>query len=161
MKYLKYYENIDPFEEEWESEEPYTEFENWLLTQYPDENKWTEIKVLFCSNNLTSLKGIENLRNLERLYCYDNNLTSLEGIENLTNLKKLNCSYNNLTSLEGIKNLMNLKELFCSYNNLTSLKGIENSSNLERLYCSNNNFSKEYKQYLRNYCVENKIYLNI
>ena len=31
MKYLKYFENIDPYEEEWESEEPYTEFENWLL----------------------------------------------------------------------------------------------------------------------------------
>ena len=138
MKYIKYYENIDPYEEEWESDEPYTEFEEYLLTQYPDENEWSEIKVLDCSyNNLTSLDGIENLTNLELIYCHNNNLTSLGDIENLRNLK----------------------ELYCPYNNLTSLNGIENLTNLKYIYCSDNNFTREYKRYLRRYCRKNKIYL--
>ena len=162
MKYLKYYENIDPYEEEWESEEPYTEFENWLLTLYPDENEWSEIKALNCSyNNLTSLKGIENLRNLKVFGCFYNDLTSLEGIENLRNLEVLYCSSNKLTSLKGIENLRNLKVLWCYNNNLTSLEGIENLTNLKGLYCHNNNFSEEYEKYIREYCKINNIKITI
>jgi len=29
--------------------------------------------------------------------------------------------------------------------------------NLKGLYCSNNSFSDEYKNYLRNYCIEKSI----
>jgi internalin A len=54
-------------------------------------------KELYCYNNqLTTLKGIENLTNLHTLYCDNNQLTSLKGIENLTYLKKLYYSNNQL-----------------------------------------------------------------
>ena len=112
--------------------------QTWLDNKYSKEEQ-RNLTILYCSyNNLTSLKGIENLTNLTILNCYNNNLTSLNGIENLTNLTELNCTYNKLTSLKGIENLTNLKELDCSDNNLTSLNGIENLTNLTILYCSNN-----------------------
>ncbi len=113
------------------------------------------------NNNLTSLEGIENLTNLKRLYCNNNHLTNLNGIENLVNLEYLYCYNNNLTNLEGIENLINLKYLGCSNYNLTSLEGIENLINLRVLYCSNNNFSDDYKQYLTEYCKNKKINLEI
>jgi Leucine-rich repeat (LRR) protein len=111
--------------------------------------------------NLTNLEGIENLSNLQILYCDYNQLTSLEGIENLINLQILYCDYNQLTSLEGIENLSNLETLSCRNNRLTNLEGIENLINLKILYCYNNNFSNEYKEYLRNYCKNKRIYLVI
>jgi hypothetical protein len=118
------------------------------------------LKILYCSyNQLTSLKEIENLRNLEKLVCYSNQLTGLREIENLNNLEMLWCHNNQLTNLRGIENLNNLEKLDCSYNQLTSLEGIENLNNLRLLYCSHNQFTKEYEEYLRNYCKEKNIRL--
>ena len=60
-----------------------------ILQEYLD-NKYTkeeqlELTTLSCSNNqITSLKGIENLTKLTWLSCSKNQLTSLKGIENLT-----------------------------------------------------------------------------
>jgi Leucine-rich repeat (LRR) protein len=117
-----------------------------------------QITILNCSHMyLKNLDGIEQLANLEILWCYGNQLTSLRGIENLINLKILWCHRNQLTSLRGIENLRGLKELFCFNNRLTSLKGIENLNNLRELYCNNNQFTKEYKEYLINYCKEKNI----
>ena len=52
-------------------------------------------------------------------------------------------------------------EVSCSNNQLTSLEGIENLVNLEILNCDNNQFTRQYKNYLRNYCNEKNISLNI
>jgi hypothetical protein len=40
-------------------------------------------------------------------------------------------------------------------------EGIENLNNLRLLYCSHNQFTKEYEEYLRNYCKEKNIRLTI
>ena len=151
--------NIDPWgEEDWESDELTP-----VLQKAREQGKpFDQITELNCSyNQLTSLDGIEKLRNLEILYCYYNHLTSLRGIENLRNLEVIWCYYNQLTSLEEIENLRNLKELYCSNNQLTSLEGIENLNNLKELWCRNNNFTKEYREYLINYCKEKNIRLTI
>ena len=126
---------------------------------------YDQITILHCSNNqLTSLEGIENLVNLQKLNCSHNRLTSLEGIENLVNLRQLYCYNNQLTSLEGIENLVNLQTLDCSYNQLTSLEfgdfsieafelGIDETDlrrfkKLKELYCVGNQFSNRYKEYV-------------
>jgi Leucine-rich repeat (LRR) protein len=163
MKYIKEYNHyLDPYgEEDWDEVEFDGTFYSYLKIKYPDESKWNQIKQVDCSNqNLTSLEGIKNLKNLKLLYCYNNQLTEL-NIENLINLKRLWCSNNQLISLEGIENLKNLKKLFCSNNQLTNLEGIENLKNLKELWCSNNNFLNEYINYLINYCKLNKIYILI
>ena len=113
MKYLKLYESfndIDPFDEEdWDETEPDDTFLYWLKENYPDDSKWNEMTYIDCSHNqLTSLKGIENLNNLTHLYCFNNQLTSLNGIEYLKNLNYLYCS-NNHFSKDYKKFLKSLK----------------------------------------------------
>jgi Leucine-rich repeat (LRR) protein len=161
MKYIKYYkENIEYLDEDiWEYEE--SDFYQWLINKYPDKSKWDQIKLIDCSNQeLIDLDGIEELKNLEKLYCGYNNLTDLKGIENSTKLKFLYCRNNNLTSLKGIENLTNLRNLICNNNNLTSLEEIENLTKLVNLYCYSNNFSDEYKDYLKNYFIKKSIFFH-
>jgi len=69
---------IDPFgEEDWDEVEPDGTFLTWLKREYPDKNSWKKIKEIDCSNNnLTSLEGIENLRNLTHLWYYNNNFSN-------------------------------------------------------------------------------------
>ena len=153
------YSEVDPWgEEDWEFDELTPVLQKAREQGIP----FDQITILNCSYmNLENLDGIEQLVNLKILYCNSNQITSLEGIEQLVNLEKLWCSNNQLTSLEGIENLRNLKILSCYNNQLTSLEGIENLNNLKTLWCFNNNFSKEYEEYLRNYCKEKNIKLFI
>jgi protein phosphatase 1 regulatory subunit 7 len=73
-----------------------------------------ELTIIYCHNEkLTSLEGIENCINLEKLYCNNNKLTSLKGIENCPNLEILDCEKNQLTSLIEIENCPDLKNIFC------------------------------------------------
>lgn len=50
---------------------------------------------------LTDLKGLEKLTNLETLYLEDNQLTSVKGLEKLTKLTRLDLVNNQLTSVKG------------------------------------------------------------
>jgi Leucine-rich repeat (LRR) protein len=121
-----------------------------------------QITHLNCAGkSLDSLEGIEGLINLEKLWCFDNNLTNLNEIQNLMKLEYLDCSNNDLTDLNGIENLTNLKYIFCSKNNLTNLNEIQNLINIKGLWCFNNNFSKDYKEYIKDYCKNKKIQLGI
>lgn len=79
--------------------------------------------------------------------------------KNYDKINALSCSNNRLNNLYGIENLVNLKYLFCSNNQLTTLDDIENLINLRAIMCSNNNFSNEYKEYIKDYCLKNKINL--
>jgi Leucine-rich repeat (LRR) protein len=111
-------------------------FNKWIKDGRPiNENIF---KLDISNSNIKNFGDLENLINLEKLYCNKNKLKSLEGIENLVNLKELYCDNNKLTSLEGMENLVNLENLYCNNNQLTSLKGIENLINLNKLYCYDN-----------------------
>lgn len=110
----------------------------WLDNKYSNEEQ-AQLTILNVSyQQLTSLKGIENLTNLNTLIIICNYLTTLKGIENLTSLESLDCSLNHLNSLKDIKNLTSLKELVCDTNPITSLKDIGNLTNLTELSCRNN-----------------------
>jgi len=98
---------------------------------------------------------------ITELNCSRMDLKNLDGIEQLVNLEKLWCDDNQLTSLEEIENLRNLKILSCYNNQLTSLSGIENLNNLEYLYCYDNQFTNEYENYLRKWRKEKNIKLII
>jgi Leucine-rich repeat (LRR) protein len=144
MKYIKLYEgfkeDIDIFDEE-----------DWDETEI-DKNSliyWLNQRYEF---NLDKLKTID---------CSYYELENLNGIGKCINLTDLNCSNNQLENLNGIENCINLDYLYCYNNNLTELKGIENFINLKILYCKNNQFSNEYKEYLKNYCKEKRIYFDI
>ena len=93
----------------------------------------TEIKV--SNKRISSLKGIEWFKNLEKLYCGNNNLTSLDVSKN-PKLEVLGCDHNNLTSLD-LSNNTKLTELYCHNNQLKSLD-VSNNTSLIELDCSNN-----------------------
>ena len=110
------------------------------IDQYCKDNDIDVEKVtkLNCYNNeLTELKGLDKLVNLNRLDCVDNKLTELD-LSKLVNLKELHCQNNELTELKGLDELVNLKWLYCQYNQLTELKGLDKLVNLEGLHCQNN-----------------------
>jgi Leucine-rich repeat (LRR) protein len=65
-----------------------------------------------------------------------------------------------LNNLNGIENLTNLQTVSCSNNKLINLK-IDNLIDLVYLICFDNNFINKNKQYLKNYCIKNKINFEI
>ncbi len=177
-KYYPIYtgDEIDPYgEEDWDDskqilqkiKKPYDRiitlnYEKRYLTSLNGIENLINLQFLYCDNNqLTSLEGIENLINLKGLSCTFNQIRSLNGIENLTNLNYFFCQNNQLTNLDEIEKLTNLEVLNCHNNQLTSLEGIENLINLNHLSCWNNQFSEEYKEYLKDYCNQKIITLNI
>jgi Leucine-rich repeat (LRR) protein len=87
--------DIDPWgEEDWGVDEL-----SPVLQKAREQGKpFDQITILDCSDmRLENLDGIEQLINLEKLYCHFNQLTSLRGIENLINLKVLWCYSNQFT----------------------------------------------------------------
>jgi Leucine-rich repeat (LRR) protein len=87
--------DIDPWgEEDWEENEL-----SPVLQKAREQGKpFDQITILDCYGmRLENLDGIEQLINLEKLYCHFNQLTSLRGIENLINLKVLWCYSNQFT----------------------------------------------------------------
>ena len=79
----------------------------------------------------------------------------------LDQIQIFSCFNKQLNTLEGIEQLNNLELFNCSNNLLTSLDGIEKLNKLKILYCRDNRFSEEYKEYLKAYCKQKNITLNI
>lgn len=95
---------------------------------------------LTCSSEaITSLKGIENFKNLESLDI-DNNkgLTDLSVLSELTNLESLSIEGLGINNIDIVESLPNLKKLYISNNNVTDIEALKNLTNLEILYLDDN-----------------------
>lgn len=92
------------------------------------------------SSNISSINGIEFFTNIKYLYCSNNLLTSLP-ISNLTQLRLLDCKSNQLTSLSAIQNLTQLTNLDFSYNQVTSVS-LQNLSQLTLVYADDNQLTE-------------------
>jgi len=104
------------------------------IEQYCKDNNIDTEKVtsLDCSDNqLTEIKGLDKLVNLEELYCGNNKLTELD-VSKLVNLEWLYCHCNELTELD-LSNLVKLEVLQCDSNEITEIKGLDKLVNLEWL----------------------------
>ena len=102
-----------------------------------DLGKVTVLYLQACQ--LTDVKGLENLTQLEELNLNGNHITELpKGLEKLTQLKELLLQNNRLTSVKGLENLRQLKELNLSNNQLTDVKGLEKNTQLTELILSGN-----------------------
>jgi len=105
------------------------------IEQYCKDNNIDAKEVIHLDcykNNLTEIKGLDKLVNLERLYCGHNKLTEIQGIDKLANLKSLHCTNNQLTEIKGLHKLVNLELLFCHNNKLKELD-VSNLVNLQWL----------------------------
>ena len=90
------------------------------------------------SQNITTLSGIEKLKNLKKLDCSNNKLTDLSEIAHLTALEDLNCENNQLSQLPSFQQLNHLMYLICSNNKLNTLPDFSTTLNLKKLQCNNN-----------------------
>ena len=100
------------------------------LTQ-ADLKKVTELEL--DRKQLTSVKGLEKLTQLESLHLSHNKLTDVRGLENLTQLKELPLDDNQLTSVKGLENLTQLEGLWLPRNQLTDVKGLKKLTRLTEL----------------------------
>jgi Leucine-rich repeat (LRR) protein len=100
------------------------------LTQ-ADLKKVTELEL--DRKQLTSVKGLEKLTQLESLHLSHNKLTDVKGLENLTQLRELPLDDNQLTSVKGLENLTQLEGLWLPRNQLTNVKGLKKLTRLTEL----------------------------
>jgi Leucine-rich repeat (LRR) protein len=78
------------------------------LTQ-ADLEKVTELEL--DRKQLTSVKGLEKLTQLESLHLPHNKLTDVKGLEKLTQLERLSLGWNKLTDVKGLEKLTQLTRL--------------------------------------------------
>ncbi len=101
-----------------------------------EKNAVTEIDV--SDQPISSMVGVENFKNLEKMYCCYMPLSSLDVSQN-TALKYLNCGDTQLSSLDVSKNTV-LESLSCYSTPLSSLDVSKNTA-LTGMYCGHNQFS--------------------
>lgn len=86
---------------------------------------WPQIKVLaFDGNQLSSVKGLEELRYLEKLHLRQNDLTEVEGVPSASNpnLIMIGLSSNKLRRIpQSLLESVSLKEVYLNSNELTDL----------------------------------------
>ncbi|KAM5212106.1 leucine-rich repeat and coiled-coil domain-containing protein 1 isoform 2-T2 [Hipposideros larvatus] len=75
-------------------------------------------------NNISKIKAIDHIWNLEHLDLSSNQITQIEGLSTLTKLCTLNLSCNLITRIEGLEALINLTRLNLSYNHINDLSGL-------------------------------------
>ena len=121
----------------------------WEIEEF---EQLTDIKYLYLAGNqLKTLEGIENLKNLnlielgESHYGTGRNIEKIQGLESLVNLEELNLSFNKIQVIEGLKNLTNLKTLSLEHNKITNIQNLERLTNLQDLYLSHNNLQERQK----------------
>jgi Secretion system C-terminal sorting domain len=101
-----------------------------------DMNEALEVVFLDVSNKeISSLEGIGNFKNLERLYCLQNEIITL-NLQELSNLTFVSCGTNQLSSL-NIQELENLEYVYCNNNLLTTIN-VKGLVNLKTLDCNTN-----------------------
>ena len=105
--------------------------------------KFTNLQILYLYNNqITEIKGFENLVNLKELSLSNNQIIEIKGLDKLINLQVLNLNNNQITEIKGLDNLVNLKVLYLNHNKITEIKGIVNLVNLQQLNLHNNQITE-------------------
>lgn len=99
-------------------------------------------------NEITEIKGLENLTNLQRLNLRSNYITEIKGLENLKNLVHLDLCFNQISEIKGLENLNKLILLNLENNQISEIKGLENLTHLNFLYLNGNKISLETFDYI-------------
>uniref|UniRef100_A0A286XW00 Leucine-rich repeat and coiled-coil domain-containing protein 1 n=1 Tax=Cavia porcellus TaxID=10141 RepID=A0A286XW00_CAVPO len=75
-------------------------------------------------NNISKIKAIDHVWNLQHLDLSSNQISQIEGLSTLKKLRTLNLSCNLITRIEGLEALTNLTRLNLSYNHINDLSGL-------------------------------------
>ena len=104
------------------------------ITEIKGLEQLTQLQKLYLScNKITEIKGLEQLTQLQKLNLYHNNITEIKGLEQLTQLQELDLSHNQITEIKGLEQLTQLQELDLSCNKITEIKGLEQLTQLQKL----------------------------
>ena len=106
--------------------------------------------------NVSSLKGLENAINIERLYI-DSFVDKLEIIKGLKNIKQLTISNCEIDDLDFIKNFYKLEVLDLRNNKITDIKILSDFTNIKSLHLENNKI-KDISP-IKNYKLIDTLYL--
>jgi len=114
----------------------YVEYEGKILLPFGTE----QIINLSSQNivNLSQVKGLANLINLNKLHLSFNKITELTCLDNLVNLKSLHLQGNKIRKITGLDQLKNLEYLYLNSNGIFKIKGIGNLSKLKSLMIYDN-----------------------
>jgi len=83
---------------------------------------------------------VSEAESIDGLFIIDKNISSLDGIENFSNLERLNCEFNFIQELDFSANLA-LREVRASFNELGTIK-VSDNINLERLHVRSNELTE-------------------
>lgn len=90
-------------------------------------------------SDISEIKRLEKLVNLEELYLGGNEITEIKNLDNLVNLRRLRLGGNHITEIKGLKSLINLISLRLSGNKISKIKGLDTLRNLGSLKLNSNN----------------------
>lgn len=88
--------------------------------------------------DISSLKGIEYLVNLEELLLSENNIKDISPITGLKKLKYLNLWKNNISDITPLGNLTNLKSLDLDSNEISNVNALQGLNKLRALRLGSN-----------------------
>lgn len=90
-------------------------------------------------NNISDLTPLSNLQSLEYIYLLGNQVTDISSLTNLPSLRILDLSDNNIIDVRVFSNFPSLRNLYLDDNQINDISGLLNMPSLERLSLSNNN----------------------
>jgi Leucine-rich repeat (LRR) protein len=111
-----------------------------LLGKLSNPEKVEELNL--SSNQITEIKGLDNLVNLKLLDLNDNQITEIKGLEKLVRLNHIELCYNQITEIKGLDNLVKLRELQLFHNQITEIKGLDRLLNLDTLDLNDNQITE-------------------
>ena len=91
---------------------------------------------------VSEIKGLEELNDLETLYLLKNHIKKIVGLEKLKKLKKLDLSQNLISEITSLGQLKELEYLGLSDNRISEIKNLDNLSNLKQLWLDGNNIQE-------------------
>nr|WP_258380581.1 Ig-like domain-containing protein [Listeria ivanovii] len=114
------------------------------VTEVVSQRELDEIQKLNGNGcNIKSIKGVEYLTNLTKLYLSYNHISDISALASLSQLEVLSLKQNKLKDINSLANLTKLRCLYVSNNQLRDLWALEGLKNLESVdaeeqTCTNN-----------------------
>lgn len=93
-------------------------------------------------DNILKVKGLVNLRNLNKLYLNFNRISEIKSLYNLNNLKSLHIQGNKIRKIKGLEHLKKLEYLYLNNNEILKIQGIENLASLKLLMIYDNQITE-------------------
>ncbi len=110
--------------------------------------------------NISDIKGLNTLTNLEVLNLWNNRITEIKGLDALTNLEVLNLRNNKIKVIKGLDNLQKLRRLDLANNVISHVESFKYKENLRTFSYTGNPLSTTIYDTFGNTTIQNFIEYN-